>query len=128
MKNILWPLLSAVIDFFQGLFNGNKFPKALPENIANIEEKAIDGQLKFQDVVGWFKQQSLDKGKDTPFVAIPAKFKGLLNFEPKKPEALLLGIYNEQSNSITKALIIECDETDGKTKEVLQNNELVVLS
>lgn len=94
----------------------------------NISIKAIDGCTNFSDIVGWFKSLKLDKEKDIPFIADPNVFKGILKFEQKKNVALFIGVYDENSDKIIHSQIIEADELDQKTLEVLGTEKLVVLS
>lgn len=94
----------------------------------NISIKSIDGSTNFSDIVGWFKTLKLDKEKDVPFIADLNVFKGMLKFEQKKNVALFIGVYDENLDKIIHSQIIEADELDQKTLEVLGIEKLVVLS
>lgn len=114
--------------------------------MANFSIKRIEGTLSFGDVVGWFKTLSLDQEKDTPFVALADKFEdtmtsyfksdniivypplpeGILKDQNKK--RLLLGVYEEESEEVSNALLLVADSFDAKTLEVLGKESLVVLS
>ena len=90
--------------------------------------KTIYGSVNFMEVVNYFKSLKLDKEKHIPFVAKAEAFKEMLKFEPKKQVALFIGVFDEKSNEIIHPQIIESDELDAKTLEVLGNEHLVVLS
>ena len=94
----------------------------------NIPIKVIDGSTNFLDIAGWFKSLKLDKEKHIPFIADPNVFKGMLKFEQKKSVALFIGVYDEKSDEIIHSQIIEADELDPKTLEILGTEKLVVLS
>jgi hypothetical protein len=90
--------------------------------------KTIDGSVNFMEVVNYFKSLKLDKEKHIPFVAKAEAFKEILKFEPKKQVALFIGVFDEEATEIIHSQIIEADELDAKTREVLGNEDLVVLS
>lgn len=94
----------------------------------DVSVKTIDGTINFADVVGWFKSLKLDKEKDIPFVGNANAFKDMLqNFEQKKSVALFIGVFDEKSDKIIHSQIIEADDFDQKTREVLGSKDLVVL-
>lgn len=98
--------------------------------IDNLDMKEIDGILAFPDVVGWFKQLQLNPKNDTPFIALADKVENVIgpyfksetkfcypssqndDFRSKDKKRLLLGVYNEATDEITHALIIEADAFD----------------
>jgi hypothetical protein len=90
--------------------------------------KIIEGSVNFMEVVNYFKSLKLDKEKHIPFVAKAEAFKEILKFEPKKQVALFIGVFDEEATEIIHSQIIEADELDAKTREVLGNEDLVVLS
>lgn len=90
--------------------------------------KIIDGSVNFMEVVNYFKSLKLDKEKHIPFVAKAEAFKEILKFEPKKQVALFIGVFDDEATEIIHSQIIEADELDAKTREVLGNEDLVVLS
>ena len=92
----------------------------------------------FTDVVAYFKNLSLTKGRDIPFIA-KANSKELQEVVSvivsviKKTEdfndtTLLLGTLNEETNEFENVKIIIAKSFDDKTKEVLGNEPLVVLN
>lgn len=102
--------------------------KAACRFIANIVRKVIRGILNFaREVVGWFRSLTLDKEKDTPFIADATKFKEMLKTAPTKNVGIFEGVYNEDTDEITNNRYLEADEVDDRTKNVLGNEELVVL-
>ncbi len=90
--------------------------------------KTIDGSVNFMEVVNYFKSLKLDKEKHIPFVAKAEAFKEILIFEPKKQVALFIGVFDETTDEIIHPQIMEADELDAKTLEVLGNEYLVVLN
>jgi hypothetical protein len=90
--------------------------------------KTIDGSVNFMEVVNYFKSLKLDKEKHIPFVAKAEAFKEILKFEPKKQVALFIAVFDKNLNEIIHSQIIEADELDAKTLEVLGVEDLVVLS
>ena len=90
--------------------------------------KIIEGSVNFMEVVNYFKSLKLDKEKHIPFVAKAEAFKEILKFEPKKQVALFIGVFDDEATEIIHSQIIEADELDAKTREVLGNEDLVVLS
>lgn len=97
--------------------------------------KTIDGTLDFEDVVGYFKSKELDKGRDVPFIAKDGAFKQFLKKTHKRfPEGkdgyitIVIGVYDESTDTIKHAQILYVKQLDDKTKEVFGNEELVVLS
>lgn len=134
---------AAYYSYKKGLFQ--KQTKSV-KPMSNLSVKQIEGTLSFGDVVGWFKSLSLDKEKDTPFIAladqvedmITSYFKsdniivypplpdGILEDQDKK--RLLLGVYDEKSQEVSNAMLLVADSFDAKTLEVLGEEKLVVLS
>ena len=105
-------------------------------NLDTIEKKKIDGELSFDNVIGWFKTLHLNKVTDTPFIANPKhldflnnKYGVKCNFQLlENKEYLLLGVYKEKEEELIHSLLIEANSIDNKTKEVLGKEALVVLS
>ena len=97
--------------------------------ITKIVRNIIRGILNFfTEVVDWFRSLSLDKEKDTPFIADAEQFKDMLKTAPKKNVGIFEGVYDEEADEIVHQRYLEADELDAKTKEVLGNEPLVVLS
>lgn len=97
--------------------------------------KTIDGTLDFEDVVGYFKSKDLIQGRDVPFISKDGDFKQFLKKTHKRfPEGkdgyitIVIGVYDESSDTIKHAQILYVKNLDDKTKEVLGNDEFVVLS
>lgn len=93
-----------------------------------FETVTIEGCLNFLEVVNWFKTLKLDKNKHVPFVAKASAMKDKLSIQPTKKESLFIGVYDEEKEEIVHAKLIEADELDAKTCEVLGNEDLIVLS
>lgn len=131
-------IVVVVLGVIIGILLSKKKTKelTLPEKVkkanimgVDVSVKTIDGTINFADVVGWFKSLKLDKEKDIPFVGNANAFKDMLqNFEQKKSVALFIGVFDEKSDKIIHSQIIEADDFDQKTCEVLGSEDLVVLS
>jgi hypothetical protein len=52
----------------------------------------------------------------------------MLSIQLTKKESLFVGVYDEEKEEIVHAKFIETDELDAKTREVLGNEDLIVLS
>lgn len=126
----------------KGAFKTNK-PK---KTIEGLSVKVVEGTLSFNDVVGWFKSQNLNKEKDTPFIALFDEVKQMLlgdKLEAKsdfsipplseigqhedKKARMFLGVYNEDADEIMPSLLIFADAFDEKTSEVFGDESIVVL-
>lgn len=81
-----------------------------------------------KEVVGYFKNLRLNQRKDMPFLANSERFKGMIKNAPRKSVGIFEGVYDEEADEITNAQYISADQIDQKTREVLGNEELVVLS
>ena len=99
-----------------------------------FETKTLDGTLNFPDVIGYFKTKNLKQNEDIPFIAqndISGAFskKSHTPFPEPKPEyiTIVLGVYNEKSNTLAHCQVLYVKGLDDKTKEVLGNESLVVL-
>lgn len=97
--------------------------------------KVIDGTLDFNDVLAYFKSKNLKKGTDVPFIARDGAMEQFVKKTHKKfPEGkdgyitIVIGVYNEVDDQVTYGQILYVKELDDRTKEVLGNEELVVLS
>lgn len=97
--------------------------------IKNIIRRVINGILNFaRDVIAKFKSWALKQGQDVPFIANKEAFKQALKQAPVKNVGLFEGVYNEESDEITHAEYIEADNLDAQTRQVLGQEELVVLN
>lgn len=100
---------------------------------AKIDVHTVEGPLHFPDCIGWFKNVNLNPETDTPFMMRDAKLKEMLAgielSEPiAKPCAVMLAVYNKQTDEVSFAQIIQCDQLDEETAEVFGADELVKLS
>ena len=103
--------------------------KAAFRYIVNLVRKVVHGVLNFcREVVDWVKSLRLNPQEDTPFIANASEFKEMLKTAPKKDVGIFEGVYNEETDEITANRYLDADEVDQKTKNVLGNESLVVLS
>lgn len=120
-KGIVSPFLNSIKEAF----------RAFIEKVKGIVETIIAKIVEFKtQIVDWFKQQKLKKGRDIPFLTTKQEFRDWIKNAPRKNIGLGLieGVYDEQTDEITDLRYISADEYDEKTKEVLGNDELVVLT
>lgn len=97
--------------------------------IKNIIKRVIEGVFDFlAHCVNWFKSLRLNKEKHVPFVADAKAFKEMLKTAPTKNVGIFEGVYDETTDEIIANQFIEADAVDTKTKEVLGEEDLVVLS
>lgn len=99
-------------------------------NLPKIEKVMLNRQLSFaSDVVAYFKKLQLNPKNDTPFI-LDASVMGqkTKNF-PKVDIGIMLGVYHEQSNTLTDFKLLVPESLDNQTKEVLSQGEngIVVL-
>lgn len=128
MENIL----KRLIEFLKSLFHRDKKDGGITDALKGqkgFSVSTIEGESNFLDILAWFRSKNLDPKRHTPFVAnfLPIKDKiGDDVTQITKPCALLVGILDEQDDSIT-AEVFQCDALDAKTREVLGSEALVVL-
>ncbi|MCF0207008.1 MAG: hypothetical protein HUK15_06220 [Bacteroidales bacterium] len=113
---------------------GNKWQPIIDSiSNANVEKMSLQGELNFSVVLNWFRSLNLDKEKDVPFMADASKMKNMLSDVVKSDEfnnkvVIFLGVYDEKEGVVSHARVLFADALDSKTKEVLGNESLVVLS
>lgn len=99
------------------------------ECVKNLVKKVINGILNFfKEIVNYFKSLRLIKNKDIPFIANPEQFKDMIKNAPVKNVGIFEATYNEETKEIENARYLAADEVDEQTKEVLGNEQLVVLN
>jgi ribosomal protein L30/L7E len=97
--------------------------------IKKVFQYVINGIFNFlAHCVNWFKSLRLDKNRHVPFVANGEQFKDMLKTAPKKNVGIFQGVFDEATDEIVENRFIEADALDSKTREVLGNEDLVVLS
>ncbi|MBQ5874224.1 MAG: hypothetical protein IIW58_08785 [Bacteroidales bacterium] len=97
--------------------------------IKKVFQFVINGIFNFlAHCVNWFKSLRLDKNRHVPFVANGAQFKEMLQTAPTKNVGIFQGVFDEATEEIVANQFIEADALDPKTREVLGNEDLVVLS
>ena len=91
-----------------------------------IKGEVINRELSFQsDVVAYFKNLHLNPKKDTPFISSgKSLIKDYSNVSMKNPDlTLLLGVYHEDTNTISDYKLIEATSFDNQTIDVLAKAE-----
>lgn len=131
-KILLIALVACVLILFSRRNKAVKVVGFIPH-----ERKNVEGVLSFGDIVAWFKTiTTLNKDEDTPFIlkandkeAVKEKFHFSLNAElTKGKQSILLGVFNQKENKITKSILVEADALDEKTVEVFGKESFVTLS
>ncbi|MCF0207007.1 MAG: hypothetical protein HUK15_06215 [Bacteroidales bacterium] len=103
--------------------------KAALRFVRNLVTKIIRALINFvTNVMNWFRGLFLDPKKDVPFIADGNKIKDLLGKAPTRNVGLFKGVYDEETETISYSEYLDADGLDAKTKEVLGNETLVVLS
>lgn len=105
--------------------------KKLFSTVASFVKEIIKGILNFfKDVVEYFKKLSLDPKKDIPFVIEASKLKQQIKNAPVVDVGIFEGVYREDTDEITDLRLVEADELDEQTKNVLSKAEdgIVALS
>ena len=103
--------------------------KSFLQRVKNFFRKIINGSLNFfRDVVSYFRGLRLRQGTDIPWFAKRDEFKEMLHNAPVKNVGIFTGVYNEETDEIENVQEIQADALDEKTKEILGNEKLVVLS
>jgi len=112
-------------------------------NDLKLDRRSIDGTLSFDDIVSWFKGLNLERENDIPFICFADKFQDLIKekfnlnipeshietlFESDKKARLVLGVYNERRNALSHLTLLESDQLDEKTLQVLGDESMVVLN
>lgn len=96
----------------------------------NLVTKIIKGIFEFsKEILGYFQALVLDRRKHTPFIADAndPRFKEMLRNAPVKNVGIFEGVYNEETEQIENTRMVEADELDKKTKDILGKEPLVVL-
>ena len=97
--------------------------------ICNLVEKIIVGVLNFaKHIVGWFRGLNLNPNRHVPFIADKEKFKQLLTNAPVKKVGVFKGVYDQVTDEISNSEYIGADSLDQQTKNILANEDLVVLN
>ena len=112
-------LISGIVELIKGAIRW----------IKQIVKRVINGIFNFlADCVNWIKSLRLKKDKHIPFVADAKSFKEMLKTAPTKDVGIFEGVYDEATEEIIENRFIEADALDPKTREVLGNEDLVVLT
>lgn len=112
-------LISGIVELIKGAIRW----------IKQIVKRVINGIFNFlAHCVNWFKSLRLDKNRHVPFVANGNQFKEMLQKAPTKNVGIFEGVYDEVTDEIVENRFIEADALDPKTREVLGDEDLVVLS
>ncbi len=100
------------------------------EYVKHIVRKVIHGVLNFfRHVVGYFKDLHLRRERDTPFIMDSEQLKNMIHNAPVEDVGIFAGVYNEDTNTIEQGQMLQADQLDQKTQEILDKgqNGLVVL-
>lgn len=112
-----------------GIIAVGAFVYAVCKRKEPLLEETVEGDLKLEDVVAYFKTLSMVKGKQIPFLALPGEEKlKVINIKSNKSKVLILGVYNNDKDSLNPMKIVYADGFDEELTEVLGNETLVVLS
>lgn len=118
-------LLIGFVSFRKKGGNSKKV-KSLHSIKGELCPQVINRELSFQsDVVAYFKNLHLNPKKDTPFISSgKSLIKDYSNVSMKNPDlTLLLGVYHEDTNTISDYKLIEATSFDNQTIDVLAKAE-----
>lgn len=101
---------------------------AMSKKKVPVLEETVDGDLRLEDVVAYFKTLSMVKGKQVPFIALPDVKKLGVKVTPRKAKTLILGVYNTDNDVLNPMKVVYADGFDEKLIEVLGDEKLVVLN
>lgn len=97
--------------------------------IKKVFQFIVEGFFNFMaHCVNWFKSLRLDKNRHIPFIANGNQFKDMLEKAPVKKAGIFEGVFDEATDEIIENRFIEADALDAKTREVLDDEDLVVLT
>lgn len=82
----------------------------------------------FSHVLNYFKGLHLQKQRHTPFLADLRKLKSEIKNAPVKNCGIFEGVYDEYTDEIIHSQVVESDSLDAKTREILGNDKMVVLT
>ncbi len=105
--------------------------KKLWNKVVNFFRRIINGVLNFfRDIIGWFDNLLLRRDRDIPFVVNKngKAFKELLDEAPIKQVGIFQGNYDEETDEITEGETIDADGLDDATRNLLKDEDLVILS
>lgn len=123
-------LINDLVEFVSPYLNGiiEAF-KAFMEKVKGIVEKIITKIINFKNqVVDWFRNLPLIKGRHIPFISNKQEFKEMLKNAPVVEVGIFEGVYDEKTDEITDLRYIGAEEYDEKTESLLENEDLVVLA
>lgn len=119
IKDFVSPYLNGIIEAF----------KAFMEKVKGVVKTIFTRIVDFKNqIVGWFKNLNLIKGIHIPFMTNRQDFKEMLANAPKVNVDVFTGVYNEQTDEITNLQYIAANQYDKMTAELLNKEELVVLT
>ena len=105
--------------------------KSFFKTVIDFVKKVIKGILNFfVYVVAWFKGLKLRKGIDNPFIVDAKMLKKMIKEAPVVDCGIFEAVYNEEKDTIEHMRVVEAEELDDETKNVLSKAEqgLVVLN
>lgn len=95
-----------------------------------VLEETVEGDLKLEDLVAYFKTLSMVKGKQIPFLALPdaAQIKSIWKGKARKAKTLIVGIYNKDNDTPNPTKIVYADGFDEELVKLFGNEKIVVLN
>ena len=118
IKDFVSPYLNGIIEAF----------KAFMEKVKGVVKTIFTRTVDFKNqIVGWFKNQII-KGMQILFITNRPDFKTMLQHAPTATVFLFAGVYDEQTDESTNLQYIAANQYDKMTAELLNKEELVVLT
>lgn len=117
----------AIVGFATAAGLTYAFTRLVSRKVVILPESAVKhiDLLTLADIVNYFKGLDLDKSMDTPFVS-----KDFEKFNVKTPQTpladekvLLVGVYHEQSNTLSNYVVVYSHSYDDALKSLLAKAE-----
>lgn len=101
-------------------------------SIDDIEVEKLDGIVRLEDIVNWFKSLSLVPEVHTPFIINGDRVQELFDDIQAMEDAVLIGVYDERKNKMRDVKILQGAAFDKALHDVLakasKDNPIIVLN
>ena len=129
MKNLILPLILVAVAFIgYAVYKRNKNSETTKKPVLSPEDIDV---LDMPDIVAYFKSLNLDKSKHKPFVMQDKRrIRDMIDVAANVTDdkiLILLGVFDESNDKLDLKLLA-CTTISDKVKEILGDDEFVVLS
>lgn len=117
--------MSVISEIFDTIANAMR---QFIEMVKGMVKTIVTTIVNFKNqVVNWFKNLPLIKGRHIPFISQRDDFRTMLKNAPRKNIGIFEGVYDEITDEISNLQYIAADQLDIQTKQVLGNEPIVEL-